>query len=425
MQLVRLAILGLLLAPSVSGVYAQEATPPSGAQPAQEPQNLPPSPQAIPQRIRVGANVAAASLVHQVPPVYPPLAKTAHIEGTVVLHATIGRDGTVANLEYVSGPPLLMRAAIDAVKQWRYKPTLLNSQPVEVDTTISVTFALNGNKPASTTGDVPALPPGTTLTEISTTGPPYPDTIEGMKSQMGVAFQAWRVGDKQKFAAQLDSFAFSDPKAWLMHTFGDVEGAALVPDYETSLEKFRSHISWVSGNWAESRTATLLVESTQLPTSSAQVPEEHKSPKPVAPLKIENFRFTVANDEEPSTDWVFSFAHVDGAFRIVGGTYPFWDKDWQLQHSRTGAVQLAKLVHSVTPEYPQEAKKMHIEGTVHLHAVIGKDGRVNELSVIDGDPDLARAAMKAVHQWRYEPTLLDGKPVEVNTTISVVFSLNH
>jgi periplasmic protein TonB len=106
--------------------------------------NLPPPPKAAPSRIRVGGNVQAASLVHQMMPVYPPIAKTAHISGTVVLHAIIGKDGAVQNLEYVSGPPLLMKSAMDAVRQWRYKPTMLNGDPVEVDTTISVVFSLGG-----------------------------------------------------------------------------------------------------------------------------------------------------------------------------------------------------------------------------------------------------------------------------------------
>lgn len=105
---------------------------------------LPPPPKAAPQRIRVGGNVAAAKLIRQVTPVYPTIAKTAHISGTVVLHAIIAKDGTIQELTYVSGPPLLMRNAMDAVRQWRYNPTLLNGEPVEVDTTISVVFTLGG-----------------------------------------------------------------------------------------------------------------------------------------------------------------------------------------------------------------------------------------------------------------------------------------
>ncbi|MFY9802368.1 MAG: energy transducer TonB [Candidatus Acidiferrales bacterium] len=105
---------------------------------------LPPPPKAAPSRIRVGGNVAAAKLIRQVTPLYPTIAKTAHISGTVVLHAIIAKDGSIQELTYISGPPLLMRNAMDAVRQWRYNPTLLNGEPVEVDTTISVVFTLGG-----------------------------------------------------------------------------------------------------------------------------------------------------------------------------------------------------------------------------------------------------------------------------------------
>jgi len=98
-----------------------------------------------PKRIRVGGTVASANLIHQVAPVYPNDAKKKHITGTVLLHATIGHDGTVEKLEYMSGPPELTASALEAVKQWRYKPTLLNGEPVQVDTTISVIYRLGNN----------------------------------------------------------------------------------------------------------------------------------------------------------------------------------------------------------------------------------------------------------------------------------------
>jgi periplasmic protein TonB len=102
----------------------------------------PPPKPTTPQRIRVGGNVEAASLVQKVTPVYPPIAKTAHVSGTVVLHAIIAKNGMIQQLQFVSGPPLLMQSAMAAVKQWRYRPTMLNGQPVEVDTTIDVVFSL-------------------------------------------------------------------------------------------------------------------------------------------------------------------------------------------------------------------------------------------------------------------------------------------
>ena len=86
----------------------------------------------------------AASLTNKVTPIYPPIAKTAHVSGTVVLHAIISKDGSIQELQYISGPPLLMRAAMDAVKQWKYSPTLLNGEAVPVETQIQVIFSLGG-----------------------------------------------------------------------------------------------------------------------------------------------------------------------------------------------------------------------------------------------------------------------------------------
>jgi periplasmic protein TonB len=104
----------------------------------------PPPPPKSNKPLRVGGNVQQANLLRQVQPLYPPIAKTAHISGTVILHAIISKDGTIEQLEYVSGPPLLMKNAMDAVRQWRYRPTMLNGEPVEVDTTVSVVFTLGG-----------------------------------------------------------------------------------------------------------------------------------------------------------------------------------------------------------------------------------------------------------------------------------------
>src|SRR6185436_11147505 len=98
---------------------------------------------AVPSRIKVGSNVQAASLVFQPKPEYPPMAKQARIEGTVKLAATIGREGQITDLSVIEGPAALMKAAMEAVWQWKYKPTTLNGEPVEVSTQIDVTFTLS------------------------------------------------------------------------------------------------------------------------------------------------------------------------------------------------------------------------------------------------------------------------------------------
>jgi len=95
------------------------------------------------QRIKVGGNVQGAMIVTKVPPVYPAAAKAAGISGVVHLSATIGLDGTVQQVTVLSGPAELAQAATDAVKQWVYRPTMLNGSPAQVETTIDVNFTLN------------------------------------------------------------------------------------------------------------------------------------------------------------------------------------------------------------------------------------------------------------------------------------------
>ena len=100
---------------------------------------------AAPQRVRVSQGVTQGLVIHRVQPIYPQMAKIARVQGAVVLAAIIGKDGTIQNLHVLStASPLLNQAALDAVKQWRYRPYILNGEPVEVDTQITVNFTLSG-----------------------------------------------------------------------------------------------------------------------------------------------------------------------------------------------------------------------------------------------------------------------------------------
>ncbi|MGD0667367.1 MAG: M56 family metallopeptidase [Bryobacteraceae bacterium] len=195
--------------------------------------------------IPIQADAQAINLISKVDPVYPPLAKQAKIQGTVELSAVIGKDGRVQNLKVVSGHPLLVQAALDAVKNWVYRPTLVNGEPVEVKTSIQINFTLASSE--------------------------------------------------------------------------NIEPA-------NRLE--------VSGN-----------------------------------------------------------------------------------------AQAAKLITQVAPEYPAAAKQAGIQGTVVLEAIVGKDGTVQDVKALSGPPLLAQAALDAVKNWVYQPTLLNGEPVEVKTTIQVNFTL--
>ncbi len=99
---------------------------------------------ATPQRVRVSSGVFSGYLIKKITPTYPQLAKQARIQGHVLLQAEISKDGTIQNLQLISGHPMLAPAAIEAVKQWRYKPYLLNGEPVAVETQVDVIFSLSG-----------------------------------------------------------------------------------------------------------------------------------------------------------------------------------------------------------------------------------------------------------------------------------------
>ncbi len=125
------------VAPSFLGQRPLAVAPP--AEPAKAPVAKPAPPSGP---IRIGGTVQAAKLIHQVKPLYPALAKQVRIQGTVQLQAVIARDGTIQNLQLVSGHPLLVPAAMEAVRQWRYSPTTLNGEVVEVLTQVDVHFKL-------------------------------------------------------------------------------------------------------------------------------------------------------------------------------------------------------------------------------------------------------------------------------------------
>src|ERR1017187_7732749 len=112
-----------------------------GGIPEGEQGGLAPQP-AVPGRVRVSSGVEQGLVITKVPPQYPPEAKDAHIQGVVLMNVIVDKEGNVANIQLISGHPLLAPAAIDAVKQWKYKPYLLNETPVEVDTQVHVNFTL-------------------------------------------------------------------------------------------------------------------------------------------------------------------------------------------------------------------------------------------------------------------------------------------
>jgi len=231
--------------------------------------------QARPWGVRVGQSYMSTLIVTKVAPVYPPEAKRSKVQGTVNLQVKVSKTGDVEDVKLISGHPMLAPAAIDAVKQWKYKPYLLNGVAWEVETTVTVNFKLSDESQSGVVGDVPG------------------STVAG---KVGV-------------------------------------NSGVIPIHP--------------GN----------------------------AGRPALPRRA----------------WV------------------------------SQSVMQELLVHKVQPQYAGDAAL--IQGTVLLSATIDKEGNVANLRLISGHPMLAPAAIEAVRQWKYRPYLLNGEAIEVETTVTVNFSL--
>lgn len=274
-----------------------------------------------------------------------------------------------------------------------------------------------------------AAPPAATAPAApAVTIPSYPDSERGLEKLLGAMMKLSKEGDHQTLTAYAQSLALPNPDAWFLSVFGSDLG----PEYAAASEKQRSGV-------ATSAPATLAVLLKQRRTR-IEARKFEGSCDPYAtdkeyPLLLERARPVPLYDarfwNSPTTPSIWSyFAYVDGGFRYVGNLpaqiSPPPVKEMKLGIiSVDGHVQAAKIIDQKLPKYPQEAKQAHIQGNVLIHAVIGKDGLVRETEVIEGVCIFAEPALAAVKQWRYKPTLLDGNPVEVYTTITVTFTLSE
>ena len=250
------------------------------------------------QDVRVGGMVKEPVQIKRVEPVYPEIAVRAKVAGTVILEILVDKDGRVTDAKALRPIALLTEAAIDAVHQWRYTPTLVNGVPTDVRMTVAVNFSLDGQRASAL-----AARPAAQQAEIDA----MLDEYKRLREQ-GQAAEAERVLARLMTALQSEG-----PKA-----------------------------------------------------------------------------------------------------QFEAGTVPI---------RVGGAVKEPRQIRRVEPKYPEVAQAAQVQGTVILEVVIAADGNVSTVKLLRSIPLLDQAAVDAVRQWRYEPTLLNGVPVEVIMTVTVNFTL--
>jgi TonB family protein len=271
---------------------------------------------------------------------------------------------------------------------------------------------------------------GTPPAAVLPGAPLFPDSLEGLKSQIGAALEATQTGEKQKLAALLDGFALPDSQKWTMQTFGTDSVFNLQSSYWKMLDSFKNRFIYIAGRGVVPVNLHFTVDPAEQSILPRREFGQRDFPQPVVQVPLENYLITISADGM-WTNWEFSFVYLDGAFRVIGGRYPFWiDSAHQSagpspfpSRIRVGGnVQGAALVRKVAPVYPQNALSAGIGGDVVLRVVVGLDGKVHDLRYISGPTELVDAAMDAVKQWAYKPTMLNKEPVEVESTVTVTFA---
>lgn len=237
----------------------------------------------------------------------------------------------------------------------------------------------------------------------------YPNNADGLRQLLNNILLAAKREDSSELQSMIREMEIPNYQTWFSSQFGQERGESWAEPYgrwlaknEKELQDFFAKLAHMEGEFI---TQNLDSAKTWGSLNGPLDAYRAKWLRPDAP-KGENI-----------VD-VGDFYFVDGKFRWFNGSWhdPF-------EKPKTGSIVPAKLVKRVQPIYPAEAREKGIEGTVKLKVIVGKDGSVTVLSVVKGDPLLSPAATDAVQQWRYEPWQLNGQPIDMDTTIDLVFSL--
>jgi protein TonB len=270
--------------------------------------------------------------------------------------------------------------------------------------------------------------------------PAYPDSTSGLEHLAKDILKAQAQNDAARADALLQSFVLPDAYDWYDRFFGRDAADVVGKYYEKAAPSVAPSL------------ARLFLDIQQQDFSQVQALRyEHSCNDDAAeeaygillrrrePFPIYELRFLNAGKFMR----VFPVAYVDGGFRFLlspdfrppANSPKDPPSDGQSSNSSqapparrvavSGKVQAARLIKKVQPSYPEKARSEHISGTVKIHAIIGKDGQLSGINGVRGVCSLAESAVAAVRQWRYQPTLLNGNPVEIDTEIDVIFQLSQ
>lgn len=340
----------------------------------------------IPQApVRVGGDIKPPTRLKYVNPVYPQSALGASVAGMVIIEATIDPVGHVSDAKVIRSIPLLDQAAIDAVKQWEFTPTLVNGVPASVIMTVTVNFSIQGVPPAA--GAVPESPAALRLTSIRSNDATY----------------VWEITPERAATLPQWSPALGPPLS--------VQDAARIAG------------DWLAGKAAPAPPRLVLQAVTLMRGPS-------RSGTPETWFYLVNY-INGSSPPLPGDQMARAVILLDGTVveprtEQSGAAQLPAPPSAPVYKTEAGRVTYPKIVREVRPQYTDAAREKKIQGTVLVSCVVRADGSVGDVQVVRSlDPTfgLDQAAIAAAKLYRFEPGTKDGQPVPVTVTIEMTFML--
>jgi len=353
--------------------------------------------------------VKPPKLVKKVDPAYPEIARQARVEGSVILEATTDRYGKIANVRVLRSIPLLDQAAVDALRQWVYEPMVIDGKPQPVTFTVTMQFKLDGEKGPQVSGSIAGVEGGVAGGVSGGVRGGVTKGVEGGVEGGVVGGVAGGV------AGGLPAQDLAKFEADAVRAVGNIEPPKLVkqvnPVYPQVARKGRVEGMVILEAKIDERGNVMDVRVLRsIPLLDQAAVDAVKQWK-YEPLLIDG----------KARKAVFT---VTVRFMLQGG-----DKDKLVEKFAKGAVKIEgdikppKLVKEAKVVYPEIARMAGVQGVVILSVRTDETGKVVDAIVLRSIPLLDQAAIDAVRQWVYEPTVIDGKPAPVVFTVTVRFKL--
>jgi len=380
-----------------------------------------------PVPVRLTPEAALALAEKKVPAAYPEKARASGIQGNVVLKVLIAETGEVKEITVISGDPELAQAAIEAIKQWKYTPYIVEGKPTLVDTQVTFGFHIKPPPPPPPLG---RFHDGLYQNEFF--GISYPLSAEWVREtslmRKQLASEAGASSSTQVLLAALHVPPQSE---------GLVADSSLTLMAAPQLGDARDYLAAVATALIAKKMAKTRGEITPLTVAGLTVYRADFKPSGrsqyqsvlCATVKGYMLRWNVLAVSESALDEVVaSVLATNKLDPLIAASTPAKspassDGPLSEPHHVPSGVTMGLLFKKVEPRYPEVARQERIQGTVILHAVIDKSGNVIDLEAVSGPVELVPPTVNAVRQWKYKPYQVQGEPIEVDSTIEVKYTL--